>query len=81
MSVSMTLYDYTIGISIGIGNIGVAFPEALSVLSLVFVLILVLATFICPCFGSSWYFFTTYIGRCVGIGFGSPWCCLPLDFA
>ena len=28
----MTLYDYIIGISIGIGNIGVAFPEVLLVL-------------------------------------------------
>ena len=28
----MTLYDHIIGISIGIGNIGVAFPEVLLVL-------------------------------------------------
>ena len=28
----MTLYDYIIGIIIGIGNIGVAFPEVLLVL-------------------------------------------------
>ena len=44
----MTLYDHIIGISIGIGNIGVAFPEVLlvlkGILSLVFVLVLVLAT-------------------------------------
>ena len=32
MSMCMTLYDYIIGISIGIGNIGVAFPEVLLVL-------------------------------------------------
>ena len=46
MSICMTLYDYIIGISKGIGNIGVALKELVSVLSLVLLLafVLVLAT-------------------------------------
>ena len=88
MSMCKTLYDYIIGISIGIGNIGVAFPEVLLVLKGIGISTeFGIAIGICigighsPSLGSSWCFFITCIGRCVGIGFGSPWCCLPLDFA
>ena len=66
MSMCMTLYDYIIGISIGIGNIGVTFPEVLLVLEGIGISTeFGIAIGICiaighsPSLGSSWYFFIT----------------------
>ena len=78
MSIRMTIYDYIIGISIGIGNIGVAFPEVLLVLKGIGIS----TEFgICTGIGIGHIHMSFFWILLVLLGFGSPWCCLPLDFA